>query len=208
MYYDVVHDHDPEGDHHETRSHPRPRRRRPRRGGRLAGCGGGSSAATTRLGYATPASATTGSAGAKVVTRRTKLGNVLVDGRGRTLYLFEKDKGTASTCYGACASVWPPLRPAPRRRPPASAARASAPPGARTARPRSPSRATRSTRTPATQRGDVKGQGLDQFGAEWYVLGANGHKIEDALVSRGVPGSSRLLGALALLGTAAVHLEE
>ena len=75
----------------------------------IAGCGGGSSGAGSGSAYATPASATTGSAGAKVATRHTKLGNVLVDGRGRTLYLFEKDKGTASTCYGACASVWPPL---------------------------------------------------------------------------------------------------
>jgi predicted lipoprotein with Yx(FWY)xxD motif len=43
-----------------------------------------------------------------VATGRTKLGTVLVDGKGRTLYLFEKDKGSASSCYGACASVWPP----------------------------------------------------------------------------------------------------
>src|SRR6185295_15871322 len=74
----------------------------------IAGCGGGSSGSGSGS-AATPASATTGPAGVKVVTRHTKLGNVLVDGRGRTLYLFEKDKGTASTCYGACASVWPPL---------------------------------------------------------------------------------------------------
>ena len=115
----------------------------------IAGCGGGSSGAASGSAYATPASATTGSAGAKVVTRRTKLGNVLVDGRGRTLYLFEKDKGTASTCYGACASVWPPLTTGAKAKASGLPALASAPPGARTARPRSPSRATRSTRTPA-----------------------------------------------------------
>ena len=36
-------------------------------------------------------------------------GSILVDGQGRTLYLFEKDNGTTSTCTGACAQVWPAL---------------------------------------------------------------------------------------------------
>ena len=36
-------------------------------------------------------------------------GSILVDGQGRTLYLFEKDKGTTSACTGACAQVWPAL---------------------------------------------------------------------------------------------------
>ena len=112
---------------------------------------------------------------------RTKLGTVLVDGRGRTLYLFEKDKGTASTCYGACASVWPPLTTGAKgdgHRPAAALLGTTAAQGRQA--PRSPTRATRSTTTPATpSAGDVKGQGLDQFGAEWYVLGADGHKIDE-----------------------------
>jgi predicted lipoprotein with Yx(FWY)xxD motif len=36
-------------------------------------------------------------------------GSILVDGQGRTLYLFEQDKGTTSACTGACAQVWPAL---------------------------------------------------------------------------------------------------
>jgi predicted lipoprotein with Yx(FWY)xxD motif len=40
--------------------------------------------------------------------RRTKLGRILTDQRGRTLYLFEKDSHGRSTCFGACARVWPP----------------------------------------------------------------------------------------------------
>jgi len=146
----------------------------------IAGCGGGSSGAGSGSASATPASATTGPAAVKVVTRHTKLGNVLVDGRGRTLYLFEKDKGTASTCYGACASVWPPLT---------TGAKAKAPGlhGARLGTTRRKDGKTEVTVAghplytyAGDQRaGDVKGQGLDQFGAEWYVLGANGHKIED-----------------------------
>jgi predicted lipoprotein with Yx(FWY)xxD motif len=54
-----------------------------------------------------------GSAGAAgsthVQVRSGSLGHYLVDSRGRALYLFEKDRHGASTCFGACASVWPPL---------------------------------------------------------------------------------------------------
>jgi predicted lipoprotein with Yx(FWY)xxD motif len=138
----------------------------------VAGCGGGSA-------YA-PAAAGTGPAAARLATRHTKLGTVLVDGRGRTLYVFEKDKGAASSCYGACASVWPPLTTGAK-------AKASGLHGARLGTTRRKDGKTQVTVAghplytyAGDQRaGDVKGQGLDQFGAEWYVLGANGHKIED-----------------------------
>lgn len=37
------------------------------------------------------------------------IGEVLVDGQGRTLYLFEPDEATQVTCTGGCADKWPPL---------------------------------------------------------------------------------------------------
>jgi predicted lipoprotein with Yx(FWY)xxD motif len=40
--------------------------------------------------------------GAVVALRKTTLGTVLVDARGRTLYLFEKDRGRVSACTSAC----------------------------------------------------------------------------------------------------------
>ena len=46
---------------------------------------------------------------ATVKTRHGSLGTFLVDGKGRTLYLFEQDKTKKSTCYDACATAWPPL---------------------------------------------------------------------------------------------------
>ena len=49
-------------------------------------------------------------AGAKVaVANNAKLGQILVDDKGMTLYLFVKDTGTSSTCYDQCATFWPPL---------------------------------------------------------------------------------------------------
>jgi predicted lipoprotein with Yx(FWY)xxD motif len=46
---------------------------------------------------------------AKVELVNTKLGKVLADGRGHTLYMFGKDKRSKSACSGACAQAWPPL---------------------------------------------------------------------------------------------------
>ena len=33
---------------------------------------------------------------------------MLTDSKSMTLYIFDKDKGKASTCYGECAKYWPP----------------------------------------------------------------------------------------------------
>src|SRR5882724_6730986 len=68
----------------------------------VAGSGGG--------GYSNGSSAktntTSGGMTATVQTAQTSLGRVLVDSRGRTLYLFEKDPADMSTCSGSCASIW------------------------------------------------------------------------------------------------------
>jgi predicted lipoprotein with Yx(FWY)xxD motif len=37
------------------------------------------------------------------------LGDLLVDARGMTLYLFTNDQPSVSNCYDACATAWPPL---------------------------------------------------------------------------------------------------
>src|SRR4029077_8131650 len=72
----------------------------------------GSSASSSSGGYpgaaTTPSGPSAPSATSTVATRTTPLGQILVDGSGRTLYLFEADKGTASPCYNACPGVWPP----------------------------------------------------------------------------------------------------
>lgn len=45
---------------------------------------------------------------ASLAVATNKLGRILVDARGHTIYLFREDTGPASTCYGGCARVWPP----------------------------------------------------------------------------------------------------
>jgi predicted lipoprotein with Yx(FWY)xxD motif len=51
---------------------------------------------------------TVAAGGATVAVHLSKLGKILVDDSGRTLYLFEKDKLGTSACSGACATSWPP----------------------------------------------------------------------------------------------------
>src|SRR5258708_9148899 len=57
-----------------------------------------------------PPPATPAAAGAAISTRTTRLGQVLVDSNGLTVYLFLADKGTASSCNSAaCVQYWPPV---------------------------------------------------------------------------------------------------
>ena len=73
-------------------------------------------AALAAVGYGAVSSgpATTAQAKAKTVlvsTRSVKgLGQVLVDAKGRTLYMFVPDKQKKVTCTGDCAASWPPLK--------------------------------------------------------------------------------------------------
>ena len=139
----------------------------------VAALGSSSTAAT----YSPVASA---SSTAKVELTKTKLGKVLADGSGRTLYLFEKDKGPKSTCFGACATAWPPLTT--------------------TGKPKA-SHGVSASKLGTTSRGggvkqvtyhghplyrfvkdtgprQTKGQDVNAFGAGWYVLSAAGNKID------------------------------
>jgi predicted lipoprotein with Yx(FWY)xxD motif len=80
----------------------------------LAGCG---SSAKPQTGSppATAAAATSGTSvantasAAGVTLAASHYGKVLFDSGHRALYLFAADTGSTSTCYGACAKVWPPL---------------------------------------------------------------------------------------------------
>src|SRR3954454_22079579 len=76
--------------------------------------GGGSSSGTQASGYgapaAKPAAGKAGAAGAaSVAVAGSKLGRILVDGTGQTVYVFKADKRAASTLDGACVRDWPPL---------------------------------------------------------------------------------------------------
>src|SRR5215211_858558 len=55
------------------------------------------------------ASASAAAGRATLTVHNTRYGRALFDGRGRVLYLFGRDRGRKSTCYGSCATAWPPF---------------------------------------------------------------------------------------------------
>jgi predicted lipoprotein with Yx(FWY)xxD motif len=40
----------------------------------------------------------------------SSLGKIIVDGAGKTLYMFTPDEAGTPTCYDQCAGNWPPLK--------------------------------------------------------------------------------------------------
>jgi predicted lipoprotein with Yx(FWY)xxD motif len=75
----------------------------------LAACGGDDDTSGTAATAAPTTKAPQEAAGATVAVADSKLGDILVDGEGRTLYVFTKDKGDQSACSGECATNWPAL---------------------------------------------------------------------------------------------------
>jgi predicted lipoprotein with Yx(FWY)xxD motif len=154
----------------------------------VAGCGSGANnehagdgGASANGNRATPTTRTARGAGATLAVSKLNVGNALVDGQGRTLYLFEADKGSTSTCSGACASLWPPA---------ITSGKPTAGPGVSAAKLGTTKRGDGTLEVtynghplyryaPDTKPGDATGQGLNQFGAKWYVLAASGSKIDD-----------------------------
>jgi predicted lipoprotein with Yx(FWY)xxD motif len=69
--------------------------------------------ATSTTASAAPNSTAGGSTAAgSTLALKTATGSAgiwLTNSAGQTLYLYTRDKGTTSECYGACAKEWPPL---------------------------------------------------------------------------------------------------
>jgi len=135
-------------------------------------CGG-----STQTGSNPPA--TPGSAATVATASNAKLGTILVDGSGRTLYLFEADKGTSSTCYNACATYWPPLL---TNGAPVAGAGVNAALLGTTKRTDGTIEVTYGGHplyyvVTDHNPGDATGQGVDNFGAAWDVVGPDGKQI-------------------------------
>ena len=118
---------------------------------------------------------------ATVKVRKVSLGRILVNGKSQTLYLFEKDKKGKSACSGQCAKFWPPLLT--KGKPKAGS-------GVKASLLGTTKRSDGTTQVTYNKHplyrflndknkvGATKGEGVDAFGAEWYVVGTNGKKIE------------------------------
>ena len=124
----------------------------------------------------TPAVAT----GTTIGVGTTRLGQVLVDESGRTLYLFAADSGTQSTCNSsACVQYWPPVLTTGA---PQAGAGVDASLLGTTTRQDGTTEVTYSGHPlyyfiTDKKAGDVTGQGINGFGGPWYVVSPSGMQI-------------------------------
>jgi len=132
-------------------------------GGGLYGGDGGAAPAPTPASKSGPAT---------IATKKTDLGTILVDGQGRTLYLWVADKGHKSTCNGACAQAWPPVL---------TSGKPKAGKGVKASLLGTTKRADGKTEVTYgghplytfagdQAAGDTNGQGSEGFGAYWWVV--------------------------------------
>ena len=160
----------------------------------IAGCGSSSKSSSTAASSqnaSTTAQSSSTAAGtsstpstttvALITTKHAKLGTILAYGSKKlTVYLFEGDKGKTSSCTGACAAAWPPVIGKPQ----AGGAATTTNLGTIT-------RADGTTQ--ATYKGhplylfvkdkddgDAYGEGVNAFGADWYVLAPSGNKVDQS----------------------------
>ena len=145
-----------------------------------AGCGGSSSSTSS----STPAKPASGAGETVKTATVAKLGRYLIDEDGKALYLFEKDTSPKSTCYGACAQQWPPV---------VTSGKPVAESGATGAKLSTSKRSDGTSQVvydghplyyyAPDKAGTTKGEGVDAFGAEWYVLAPSGKKVEGSNAS-------------------------
>jgi predicted lipoprotein with Yx(FWY)xxD motif len=141
-------------------------------GGAYGGGGGNASAAS-------PAASVTAAKAPALAVRKTSLGKVIVDSRGRTLYMFGADTKNVSNCAGACATNWPPAA-APKKVKVGTGLSAKK---VRAIKRSDGGRQISYAGHPLyrfagdSKPGDVKGQGINAFGGIWTVVAPSGKAV-------------------------------
>jgi predicted lipoprotein with Yx(FWY)xxD motif len=147
-----------------------------------AACGGTSPATAAASPSPNPSPspvASPAATGTTIAVATSKLGQILVDGKGMTVYLFVVDTGTSSNCYTTCATIWPPVLTT-------GAAQAGA--GANASLLGTTTRTDGKTEVTYAGHplyyfvqdkaaGDTTGQGINGFGGLWWVLSPSGAAV-------------------------------
>jgi predicted lipoprotein with Yx(FWY)xxD motif len=136
-------------------------------------------------------------AGSAISLKQTSVGKTVVDANGRTLYLFAADKPNVSTLSAAGRAVWPPFTASSR---PAAGSGVAASQIGTTNTGNGGAQVTYNGHplyyfVGDHKPGQVLGQGLNEFGARWYVLSAGGAAITTARPSANAGGSTSNSGA-------------
>ncbi len=143
----------------------------------LSSCGGTASYGGSGSGGSPATSHTPASTGV-IHVAHTSLGDVLVDGRGRTVYLLTADKPNKSTCSAQCLVYWPPV----------AVKKVTTPAGITAAVGRTTSMAGLTMATVGgwplytfvqdKAAGDVTGEGMASFGGVWYAVSPSGQAVK------------------------------
>ena len=120
---------------------------------------------------------------AAVKTRKISgVGVVLVNAKGRTLYVFMKDARRHVTCTGSCAIYWPPLKWKGSGRPKAGGSAKTrllgldkSPAGGKVV---TYSKWPLYTYAGDSRAGQDNGENLNQNGGRWYVISAKGKLVK------------------------------
>jgi predicted lipoprotein with Yx(FWY)xxD motif len=155
----------------------------------IAACGDDDSSTAATDTQTTPASTTSGASEIATPSRRrgkaikvmnSRYGRMLFDGRGRAIYLFTREKGSKSRCYGECAVAWPPVYTSGRPR-----ARAGADADLLgTTKRRGGRRQVTYNGHPLyyyvtdTRPGQITCQDVTEFGGTWLVVDPQGNAIQ------------------------------
>jgi predicted lipoprotein with Yx(FWY)xxD motif len=146
-----------------------------------AACGGGGSSSAPAA-PSTPAAAANGGT---VATASSPLGSILVAQNGMTLYMFARDQGGKSACSGACAKFWPPYTGKPKAGSGLTASLLGS-----TTRADGSTQVTYDGHPLYTYSGDsapgaTNGQGVNTFGALWWVVAPSGKVVMTSAQSTG-----------------------
>jgi len=156
-------------------------------------CGSSASSSSSSAAPAGGAAATTGapaasSGSATVITTGTSSGGAfLTNGSGRAIYLFLADGKDKSTCSGACASAWPPVTTTGQ---PTASGSVNASDLGTITRSDGTTQVTYDGHPLYYFAGDTgagmdKGQGLDGFGAKWWLVAPSGAGITSMVTISG-----------------------
>jgi predicted lipoprotein with Yx(FWY)xxD motif len=146
----------------------------------VAGCGGGSSGSSN----ASNSDSKPTSAGPVIISIASSgVGDILIDSHNRALYLFKKDAGPKSTCFGPCAQNWPPVRATSK---PTAGGGANASLIGTIKRSDGAPQVIYNGHPLYLYVGDnapgaINGQGLTAFGATWYVVSPQGNEVTGKL---------------------------
>lgn len=140
-------------------------------------------------------------ASAATITISTKAGpsgDYLVDGQGKSLYVFDKDPPNGSACTGDCALLWPPMTAAAGDTIGVNGNAQSNRVGTPYVRPDGTQQVIYADHPlyyyqGDTQSGDTKGNGLNSFGGRWCLVSPSGSSMCGSAGS--TPSSTPTAGA-------------